>query len=143
MLAWCVAADGWPAVARAPLGAPARAVTAAAAAMVAARRSRIEELVTGSPSGPGPSSRAACSRISALWGYALTHVGGISIAHSGDGADTVRVVRGSMQTTRPRRRRTLEGVPELPEVQALADFLTERAVGHVVARVDLASIAVL
>jgi len=48
-----------------------------------------------------------------------------------------------MQTTRPRRRRTLEGVPELPEVQALADFLTERAVGHVVARVDLASIAVL
>jgi len=34
-------------------------------------------------------------------------------------------------------------VPELPEVQALADFLTERAVGHVVARVDVASINVL
>jgi formamidopyrimidine-DNA glycosylase len=34
-------------------------------------------------------------------------------------------------------------MPELPEVQALADFLTERAVGHVVARVDIASINVL
>jgi formamidopyrimidine-DNA glycosylase len=34
-------------------------------------------------------------------------------------------------------------VPELPEVQALADFLTERAVGRVVARVDVASITVL
>jgi formamidopyrimidine-DNA glycosylase len=34
-------------------------------------------------------------------------------------------------------------VPELPEVQALVDFLTERAVGHVVARVDVASIAVV
>ena len=34
-------------------------------------------------------------------------------------------------------------MPELPEVQALADFLTERAVGHVVARVDLASFSVL
>jgi formamidopyrimidine-DNA glycosylase len=34
-------------------------------------------------------------------------------------------------------------VPELPEVQALADFLVERAVGHVVARVDVASIQVL
>ena len=34
-------------------------------------------------------------------------------------------------------------VPELPEVQALVDFLDERAVGHVVARVDVASIAVL
>ena len=34
-------------------------------------------------------------------------------------------------------------MPELPEVQALADFLTERAVGHVVARVDVASINVL
>ncbi len=34
-------------------------------------------------------------------------------------------------------------MPELPEVQALVDFLGERAVGHVVARVDVASIAVL
>ncbi|MDQ1705347.1 MAG: formamidopyrimidine-DNA glycosylase [Frankiaceae bacterium] len=34
-------------------------------------------------------------------------------------------------------------MPELPEVQALADFLTERAVGQVVARVDVASINVL
>src|SRR4029077_16134485 len=32
---------------------------------------------------------------------------------------------------------------ELPEVQALADFLTDRAVGQVVARVDVASINVL
>jgi formamidopyrimidine-DNA glycosylase len=34
-------------------------------------------------------------------------------------------------------------MPELPEVQALVDFLTERAVGRVVARVDVASITVL
>jgi formamidopyrimidine-DNA glycosylase len=34
-------------------------------------------------------------------------------------------------------------VPELPEVQALVDFLVERAVGHAVIRVDVASIAVL
>jgi formamidopyrimidine-DNA glycosylase len=34
-------------------------------------------------------------------------------------------------------------VPELPEVQALVDFLDERVVGHVVARIDVASIAVL
>jgi formamidopyrimidine-DNA glycosylase len=34
-------------------------------------------------------------------------------------------------------------VPELPEVQALVDFLVERAVGQVVARVDLASFTVL
>jgi formamidopyrimidine-DNA glycosylase len=34
-------------------------------------------------------------------------------------------------------------VPELPEVQALVDFLDERAVGHVLARIDVASIAVL
>jgi formamidopyrimidine-DNA glycosylase len=34
-------------------------------------------------------------------------------------------------------------VPELPEVQALADFLTAHAVGQVVARVDVASITVL
>jgi formamidopyrimidine-DNA glycosylase len=34
-------------------------------------------------------------------------------------------------------------VPELPEVQALADFLTARAVGRVVARVDVAAISVL
>jgi formamidopyrimidine-DNA glycosylase len=34
-------------------------------------------------------------------------------------------------------------MPELPEVEALAGFLTERAVGHVVARVDVAAISVL
>jgi DNA-formamidopyrimidine glycosylase len=34
-------------------------------------------------------------------------------------------------------------VPELPEVQALADFLTEKSVGHVVARVEVAAISVL
>ncbi|RKS80316.1 formamidopyrimidine-DNA glycosylase [Motilibacter peucedani] len=34
-------------------------------------------------------------------------------------------------------------MPELPEVEALARFLTERAVGHVVARVDVAAINVL
>lgn len=34
-------------------------------------------------------------------------------------------------------------MPELPEVQALADFLTERVVGRVVARVDVVAISVL
>jgi formamidopyrimidine-DNA glycosylase len=34
-------------------------------------------------------------------------------------------------------------MPELPEVQALVDFLTERAVGRVVARIDVATINVL
>jgi formamidopyrimidine-DNA glycosylase len=34
-------------------------------------------------------------------------------------------------------------MPELPEVQALVAFLTERAVGHVVARVDIAAISAL
>jgi formamidopyrimidine-DNA glycosylase len=34
-------------------------------------------------------------------------------------------------------------VPELPEVQALAEFLTARAAGRVVARVDVAAISVL
>jgi len=34
-------------------------------------------------------------------------------------------------------------MPELPEVQALADFLVDRAVGRVVARVDVAAISVL
>jgi len=34
-------------------------------------------------------------------------------------------------------------MPELPEVQALADFLTERAVGRVIARIDVAAISVL
>jgi formamidopyrimidine-DNA glycosylase len=34
-------------------------------------------------------------------------------------------------------------VPELPEVEALAEFLRERAVGQVVARVDVAAISVL
>jgi formamidopyrimidine-DNA glycosylase len=34
-------------------------------------------------------------------------------------------------------------MPELPEVQALVDFLSDRAVGRVIARVDVASIAVV
>src|SRR3954447_2439250 len=34
-------------------------------------------------------------------------------------------------------------MPELPEVEALVSFLTEHCVGHVVARVDVASINVL
>jgi formamidopyrimidine-DNA glycosylase len=34
-------------------------------------------------------------------------------------------------------------VPELPEVQALVDFVSARAVGHVIARVDVASVAVV
>ena len=34
-------------------------------------------------------------------------------------------------------------MPELPEVQALADFLADRAVGRVVARIDVAAINVL
>jgi formamidopyrimidine-DNA glycosylase len=34
-------------------------------------------------------------------------------------------------------------VPELPEVEALAEFLREHAVGHAVARVDVAAISVL
>jgi formamidopyrimidine-DNA glycosylase len=34
-------------------------------------------------------------------------------------------------------------MPELPEVQALADFLVERAVGRVIARIDVAAISVL
>lgn len=34
-------------------------------------------------------------------------------------------------------------MPELPEVEALADFLRERAVGHAIARVDVAAISVL
>jgi formamidopyrimidine-DNA glycosylase len=34
-------------------------------------------------------------------------------------------------------------VPELPEVQALVDFLAERAIGHVISRIDVASISVL
>ncbi len=34
-------------------------------------------------------------------------------------------------------------MPELPEVEALADFLRERAVGRVVARVDVAAVSVL
>jgi len=34
-------------------------------------------------------------------------------------------------------------VPELPEVEALAAFLRERAVGHAVARVDVAAVGVL
>jgi len=38
---------------------------------------------------------------------------------------------------------TLGFVPELPEVAALADFLTTRTVGHAVARVDVAAISVL
>lgn len=38
---------------------------------------------------------------------------------------------------------TLASVPELPEVQALAEFLRQQAVGRVVARVDVATISVL
>jgi formamidopyrimidine-DNA glycosylase len=34
-------------------------------------------------------------------------------------------------------------VPELPEVQSLVDFLSDRAVGHVIARVDVASISAI
>jgi formamidopyrimidine-DNA glycosylase len=34
-------------------------------------------------------------------------------------------------------------MPELPEVQALVDFLVDHAVGHVIARIDVASIAVV
>jgi formamidopyrimidine-DNA glycosylase len=36
-----------------------------------------------------------------------------------------------------------EGVPELPEVEALAAYLRERAVGHAITRVDVAAIGVL
>ncbi len=45
--------------------------------------------------------------------------------------------------TRPFPWCRLERVPELPEVEALVAFLTERAVGRVVARVDLAALSVL
>jgi formamidopyrimidine-DNA glycosylase len=38
-------------------------------------------------------------------------------------------------------RRTLSGVPELPEVEALAAFLRERAVGRAVTRTDVAAIS--
>lgn len=37
----------------------------------------------------------------------------------------------------------LDVMPELPEVQALADFLTEKAVGRAVARVDVTAVSVL
>lgn len=37
----------------------------------------------------------------------------------------------------------LVGVPELPEVEALADFLRQQAVGRIVTRVDVAAISVL
>jgi DNA-formamidopyrimidine glycosylase len=43
----------------------------------------------------------------------------------------------------PTRPRHTEPMPEMPEVQALADVLTERAVGRVVARVDVAAVSVL
>ena len=36
-----------------------------------------------------------------------------------------------------------EAMPELPEVEALAGFLRERAVGHAVARVDVLAISAL
>jgi formamidopyrimidine-DNA glycosylase len=42
-----------------------------------------------------------------------------------------------------RTSRILDGVPELPEVEALAAFLRERAVGHVVARLDTPAISAL
>jgi len=41
------------------------------------------------------------------------------------------------------RQPTLVVMPELPEVEALAAFLRERAIGHVVARADAASFVVL
>src|SRR4029453_14048498 len=40
-----------------------------------------------------------------------------------------------------RRPRTLDAVPELPEVEALAAFLRERAVGRTVARADAAALS--
>jgi formamidopyrimidine-DNA glycosylase len=43
----------------------------------------------------------------------------------------------------PQKRGTLAGVPELPEVEALAAFLRRRAGGRVIARVDTPSIAAL
>jgi formamidopyrimidine-DNA glycosylase len=43
----------------------------------------------------------------------------------------------------PPVRRTLGGVPELPEVEALAHYLREHAVGRTVARVDVAAFSVL
>ena len=53
-------------------------------------------------------------------------------------ATVIRLDRDRLQS-----RGRLVAVPELPEVQALADFLTERAVGHVVARVEVAAVSVL
>ena len=44
---------------------------------------------------------------------------------------------------RPPGSRILDGVPELPEVEALAAFLRERAVGHAVARLDTPAISAL
>jgi formamidopyrimidine-DNA glycosylase len=38
---------------------------------------------------------------------------------------------------------TLDGVPELPEVEALAAYLRERAVGHAVERIEVAAISAL
>ena len=49
-----------------------------------------------------------------------------------------------MTAHRPRSgSRILDGVPELPEVEALAAFLRERAAGHVVARLDTPAISAL
>ena len=38
---------------------------------------------------------------------------------------------------------TLGGVPELPEVEALAAFLRERAVGHTIQRIEVSAISAL
>src|SRR3954470_16139997 len=38
---------------------------------------------------------------------------------------------------------TVEGVPELPEVEALAAYLRERAVGHTVQRFEVSSFSAL
>jgi formamidopyrimidine-DNA glycosylase len=38
---------------------------------------------------------------------------------------------------------TVARVPELPEVEALAAYLRERAVGHTIARVEVAAISAL
>jgi len=43
----------------------------------------------------------------------------------------------------PRTSGTLDAVPELPEVEALAAFLRERAVGHAVARLDTPAVSAL
>src|SRR5690606_37632851 len=43
-------------------------------------------------------------------------------------------------TPPPTRRRTVAGMPELPEVEALASYLRERAVWRVVDRVEVGAV---